>query len=117
MRDVPRVSVVIPTFNRRQRLHRVLAGLAAQTFDGDVETSSCPMAPPTAPTRTSPVATRRLPVVAATQENQGPAAARNRGVELATGDLIVFLDDDVVPDPGSSPPIVPPTPGWVMTSS
>jgi cellulose synthase/poly-beta-1,6-N-acetylglucosamine synthase-like glycosyltransferase len=27
------VSVVIPTFNRQQRLHRVLTGLAQQTID------------------------------------------------------------------------------------
>jgi GT2 family glycosyltransferase len=32
------------------------------------------------------------------QTNQGPAAARNRGVAEARAPLIVFLDDDVVPD-------------------
>ena len=32
------------------------------------------------------------------QTNQGPAAARNRGVQEARHELIVFLDDDVVPD-------------------
>jgi GT2 family glycosyltransferase len=33
------------------------------------------------------------------QPNRGPAAARNTGVQHATADLILFLDDDVVPVP------------------
>jgi len=33
------------------------------------------------------------------QENAGPAAARNRGIELATGAIVLFVDDDVVAHP------------------
>lgn len=33
------------------------------------------------------------------QPNGGPASARNLGVQLAKGEVIIFLDDDVVPAP------------------
>ncbi|MEO0495002.1 MAG: glycosyltransferase, partial [Actinomycetota bacterium] len=35
-----------------------------------------------------------------TQENGGPAVARNTGIAASTGELLVFIDDDVVPEPG-----------------
>ncbi|MGP1357568.1 glycosyltransferase family 2 protein, partial [Roseicyclus sp.] len=33
------------------------------------------------------------------QENKGPAAARNRGVEAASTDFVAFTDDDCRPEP------------------
>jgi GT2 family glycosyltransferase len=36
-------------------------------------------------------------LLAASLSNSGPAAARNNGIRLATGDLLLFVDDDVVP--------------------
>jgi len=33
------------------------------------------------------------------QVNRGPAAARNAGIQSADGEFIVFIDDDVVPEP------------------
>ena len=51
----------------------------------------------------SAAAARALPVTypmrVLEQERGGPAAARNRCIEDACGDVVVFLDDDVVPDP------------------
>jgi len=97
--DRPTVSVVIPTYNRRERLARVLQALAAQRVkdpfevvvvsDGSTDGTDDYLEGPTP-----------LPVRAERQPNSGPAVARNRGVQVASGELIVFLDDDVVPDPG-----------------
>jgi len=33
------------------------------------------------------------------QDNRGPAAARNAGIQKAGGEFIVFIDDDLVPEP------------------
>lgn len=96
----PTVSVVIPTFNRRARLGRVLAALASQTFprdefevvlvsDGSTDGTDDYLESSNVP----------LPIVAVSQPNAGPAAARNRGVEIANGDLVLFVDDDVVAAP------------------
>lgn len=40
-----------------------------------------------------------IPVRVFTQPNRGLNAARNRGASEARGEAIVFLDDDIVPDP------------------
>jgi glycosyltransferase involved in cell wall biosynthesis len=96
----PLVSVIVPTFNRCASLGRLLEALAHQTYpahqfevvvvdDGSTDGTAQrlrELAPP-----------YQLSVL--TQINQGPAAARNLGVEHARGSLIVFLDDDVVPLP------------------
>ena len=38
-----------------------------------------------------------VPLRIATQANAGPAAARNRGLELCTGELVLFANDDTIP--------------------
>ena len=96
----PEVSIVIPTFNRRDQLERTLAGLAAQV---DVEVGLEVIVVSDGSTDGTDEWLRSgatpLEVSACFQANSGPAAARNRGIEAARGTLVVFLDDDVVPDP------------------
>ncbi len=96
----PSFSVVIPTFERPETLLCVLEALERQA------------APPTFEviivddgSRDSTAARLRAlspayPLRFFRQENSGPAAARNRGVEEAKGRTILFLGDDTVPEPG-----------------
>lgn len=98
--DPPGVSVIIPTYQRRASLERVLDGVQAQVYpralievlvisdgctDGTVDM----------------VRARRpgLKIRLLEQANQGPAAARNVGLRQARGPYVLFLDDDVVPTP------------------
>jgi glycosyltransferase involved in cell wall biosynthesis len=93
-----RLSVVIPTYNRRDRLERVLVALSTQTTppleivvvsDGSTDGTNDYIRSGETP----------VPVVAVVQDNAGPAAARNRGLDTARGEIVLFIDDDVVPAP------------------
>lgn len=93
-------SVVIPTRNRPGRLARCLAALAALDYPRDSfevvvidDGSDQPL--------DSVVATvqDRLRVRLLRKTPEGPARARNYGVEHSIGELIAFTDDDCEPEP------------------
>jgi GT2 family glycosyltransferase len=100
MSSEPLVSVVIPTYNRVERLGRVLGALAGQSLPPDqfevvvVSDGSTDGTDEYLNSRRAPLAT-----VAVFQPNAGPAAARNHGVEMARAQLVLFVDDDVVAAP------------------
>jgi GT2 family glycosyltransferase len=97
----PSVSIVVPTFERRANLARLLAALAAQTHPvDDIELVVVDDGSTDGTIDWIRAARPPYRVHAITQTHRGPAAARNLGVAESRGDLIVFLDDDVVPDPG-----------------
>jgi GT2 family glycosyltransferase len=92
------ISVVIPTYNRVDRLRRVLGALALQEPDGaDVEVVVVSDGSTDGTDEYLTSGATPLPVVAQLQANAGPAAARNRGIEASTHDVVLFLDDDVIP--------------------
>jgi len=94
------VSIVVPTFQRRARLARMLDALAAQPA-GDgfevivVDDGSTDGTWEWLSDARPPFAMRSF-----TQAHLGPAAARNRGVAESRAPLVLFLDDDVVPEEG-----------------
>ena len=87
----PLVSVVIPVFNGERFLPEAVESVLSQKYapleiivvdDGSTDGTA-------AVARNLPGTVRYLH-----QTNQGPAAARNRGIEQAQGDLIAFADAD-----------------------
>lgn len=97
-----RASVIIPTYNRLPELQRVAAGLSTQAAGPDIEVEIVIV------DDGSDDGTKRwLHEVGGergwkvcSQTNSGPATARNRGVENASGDVVLFLGDDTIPQPG-----------------
>lgn len=91
--EIPFVSVIVPTYNRAHLLPRALRSVTHQTFshfelivvdDGSTDNTREVVEQVGDPR----VRYIRLPA------NQGVAAARNRGMRAARGELIAFLDSD-----------------------
>jgi glycosyltransferase involved in cell wall biosynthesis len=92
------VAVVIPSFNGAHKVLNVLNALEKQTYkdfrvilviDGSTD-------------RTAALVERfrpQLDLLVVQQKNKGRAASRNAGAANCTEDIIVFLDDDMRPEP------------------
>lgn len=89
----PLVSVVIPAYNAERFVREAIDSVLAQTYprletividDGSADETA------------SVVASCGDRVTLHRQPNGGVSAARNRGIELASGDLVAFLDADDV---------------------
>ena len=96
----PVVSVVVPTYNRLTRLRQVIAALEQQQFppsDYEIIVISDGSTDGTDEFLATLKPARTLKWLS--QSNKGPAAARNLGISKASGDYIVFVDDDVVAEP------------------
>jgi len=97
----PLVSVVIPTYQRRASVQRLLVALARQTLASAEYEVIVPIDGSDDGTREM-IERFEAPyrLVGSWQPNRGRAAARNAGIRLAAGRIVVFLDDDMEPRPG-----------------
>lgn len=88
------VSIIVPTFNGASRIRNCLDALLAQTEHRKVEIL---VVNDGSTDRTAEVVAGYPSVRLISQSNAGPAAARNRGALEASGNIILFTDDDCVP--------------------
>jgi len=100
-RALPLCSIVVPTYDRRDRLGECLGALARLDYPRDRfevvvvdDGSRVPVDDVVAAHRD------RLEVTAIVVPHGGAAAARNAGVARTRGALLAFTDDDCRPEPG-----------------
>ncbi len=95
--NTPRVSIIMPSYNSAGFIVQALESVFAQSYscyevivvdDGSTDDTGTVLAP------------YRDRIRYFYQENSGPSAARNRGLELASGEFVVFLDSDDILLPG-----------------
>jgi len=87
----PTISVIVPVYNMGRYLPDAVASIEAQGFESieivvvdDGSTDETPEV----------LASLGDRIVAVRHANCGPAAARNRGIETSSGELLAFLDAD-----------------------
>ena len=87
----PKVSVVIPLYNKKGYIGQTVESVLAQTYsnfevivvdDGSTDGSELELEP------------YKQDIQYIWQDNLGPSQARNRGIQAAKGDLVAFLDAD-----------------------
>lgn len=89
---MPYLSIIIPVYNRENLIDRAVASVLAQSFD-DYEII---VVDDGSTDKTADIVSRRRDsrVKYYYVSNRGAAAARNHGVERASGEYITFLDSD-----------------------
>lgn len=89
-----RISVIIPVYNGEKYIAECLGHMARQTY-GDLEVI---VVNDGSTDRTAEIAAKYA-VRLISQENRGVSAARNAGIDAATGEYVHFMDaDDAVND-------------------
>lgn len=90
----PKISVIIPVFNAEKYLHKCLDSILLQTYknleiicvnDGSTDSSEQIL---------DEYAQKDSRIIVLNQQNSGQSIARNKGLEIATGEFVSFIDSD-----------------------
>ncbi len=96
----PRISAILPTWNRADYLKKALKGLTGQTLNPDeFEVIIVDDGSTDATHQVVDLFSNSLDLTYTYQDNAGIAVAKNRGIEEARSPLLLFMDDDDVAGP------------------
>lgn len=91
---MPEISIIVPVYNVEKYIHRCIDSILAQTFTDfelilidDGSTDNCPAI-------CDEYANNDHRVVVVHKSNCGQSSARNKGLEIARGNYILFCDSD-----------------------
>lgn len=91
---IVKISVIVPVYNTEKYLNKCIKSIVRQTYsnweliiidDGSTDGSG---------ELIDKAAKKDHRIIAIHQKNAGPGKARNTGLNLATGDYVVFIDSD-----------------------
>lgn len=100
LRKLPLTSLIVPTFQRPQRVRGLLQSLSALNYPKSqleiliIDDGSSPSV-----SQSLGAVPTDLPLRIIRQDNQGPGCARNTGLRFAEGSFVAFTDDDCEPHP------------------
>ena len=88
---MPKISIIIPTFNSQEVIKKCLEGVKSSTFqDYEIIVIDCDSSD-----RTCEIAKKYTAKVIRLQTG-GKGTARNEGVRLSEGNIIIFVDADII---------------------
>lgn len=99
--DTPLVSIIVPTFRRPRVLKETLIALLGLDYPRDryeiivIDDGSGDETPEVV----AELRRERPRFAYHVQENRGVATARNQGAKMATGEVLIFIDDDIIVPP------------------
>ncbi len=90
-------TVIIPAFNSEATIRECLGNVLSQKGVGSFEVI---VVDDGSTDKTAEIVKKFRKVKLIQQKNSGPAAARNKGVKQAKGEIVVFTDDDCIAEKG-----------------
>jgi glycosyltransferase involved in cell wall biosynthesis len=103
--SLPHISVIVPTFNRGPSLQRLLASLGSLELPDSIDTEVI-IIDNGSTDKTEEILLgekarqKWFDLRVLKEEAKGKSSALNRGIGLAQGEVLIFVDDDVVVHPG-----------------
>jgi peptidoglycan/xylan/chitin deacetylase (PgdA/CDA1 family)/GT2 family glycosyltransferase len=96
---MPSFTIVVPTFDRRELVCEVVRALDRLDYAGRMDVVVVVDGARDGTAAALGKVNCRTPLRVIEQPNRGAAAARNRGAAAAEGEILLFLDDDMIAEP------------------
>lgn len=95
----PSFSIIVPTYQRRGLVCETVRALSGIKYQGDVEVLVVVDGSTDGTAAALKKLDCRFPLRVVEQPNRGAGAARNLGARKARGEILLFLDDDMICEP------------------